>query len=406
MTEAPASATDSRFDRLDIAVLGVLGALAGAAACALYSSADPRFWLAPAGNDVWFEADLPTVADRILHRWSDQSRNARHPLFPLFATIPAYLLRGAGCSDAAILGTLVTVWAVGWSMAVYLLLRGVTRRRVDAVVFTLVAHVTAAAMFWGPVPETYTLASISVMGAVALAVWDPYGRWREAWYVAGGAFSLAITTTNWLAGLAAIVTRHPYRRAIQIAANSLCVVVVLWAVQIRLVPGADFFLGNAIQKRFVLPHGAAGIPDALRATFFHSIVMPAIQVANEPKWGRFMSVQQAGLGSSGLLGAAATTVWGALLALGVWTMCTRASAATVPLALALAGQVLVYATYGEETFLYTLHIAPLLICVAALSTHTPWRRVALALAAVLTVLLAVNNWLSLSSARSFFESTR
>jgi hypothetical protein len=44
------------------------------------------FFIAPGGNDVWFEADLPTVADTVLHRWSVQSRNARHPLFPLLAT--------------------------------------------------------------------------------------------------------------------------------------------------------------------------------------------------------------------------------------------------------------------------------------------------------------------------------
>ena len=95
-------------------------------------------------------------------------------------------------------------------------------------------------------------------------------------------------------------------------------------------------------------------------------------------------------------------MWGLLLALGAWSVATRASAVRLPLLLALAGHLLVYCVYGEETFLYTLHIAPLLVCLAALATNTRLRTVALGSAALLAVLLAVHNSRKLAEALSFF----
>ena len=149
---------------------------------------------------------------------------------------------------------------------------------------------------------------------------------------------------------------------------------------------ATFFIGEGAQTRFVLPHGLAGIAQALRAVVFHSMVMPAIAVVPEPKWGSIMSVQDAAIGSGGSIAVIATVVWVLLLVLGAWGVATRASAVRGPLLVALAGHFLVYSIYGEETFLYTLHIAPLLVCLAALATNTRLRTVALGSAALLVII--------------------
>src|SRR5947199_9893186 len=71
------------FSFTDLAVAALFALIIGILIWNVQRSMDARFFAAPAGNDVWFEADLPTVADTVLHRWSTQSRNARHPLFPL-----------------------------------------------------------------------------------------------------------------------------------------------------------------------------------------------------------------------------------------------------------------------------------------------------------------------------------
>ena len=388
----PAAALPVRADRVDLIVWSVSGRM------------DPRFLQDPGGNDVWFEADLPTVADRVLHRWSDQSRNARHPLFPLFATIPAHILKSAGAGDRTALRLLVACFAALWTALLYLLVRALTPSRLDALIFTALAHSSAAAMFWLPVLETYTLGSITVMAALALCAWDPGGRAGAAVYTAAAAFSLSVTTSNWVSGLSAAASRKPFRQALQISANSLTAVVVLWALQHLLFSSAPFFIGEGAQTRYILPHGLAGILQSLRAALSHSMVMPAIAIAAEPKWGSIMSVQESGLGSGGLLPAAATGLWLLLLGGGMWALATQRSPLRLPLALASAGHVLIYAIYGEESFLYTLHLIPLLVGVAAFTTHTRLRPAALASGALLTAFLAVHNARAFAGAMRFFDA--
>lgn len=401
--QEPSTTLTTGWHRSDVLILVVLVTISATFSSLIQRRADPRFLVEPAGNDVWFEADLPVVADRMQHRWADQSRSSRHPLFPLLATIPVYALTTLHVSQSAALRTVIVGFAAGWSAVFYILLRGVTRRRVDALVFTALGHVTAAAMFWLPMPETYTLGSASVMTALALGIWDTRGARAVGWYVATAAFSLAVTTSNWLTGLAVVATRQSRGRSVQIAANSLCVVVVLWSAQHVVFPSADFFLGQGPQYRFVLQDGVAGVPGAARAVLFHSVVMPAIAIKPEGKWGPIMSVQTAPLLSSGLVGAGATLLWTGLLGFGCWTLATSRTALRTPLALALAGHLLVYGLYGEETFLYTLHVAPLLICVAALATETRARSLVLTGATILTALLAINNGTQLSRALAFFD---
>jgi hypothetical protein len=386
-------------------VLALALAIASASGTSLIASRfDPRFLREPSGNDVWFEADLPIVTDRVQHRWSDQSRNARHPLFPLFATLPVNALKAVGVGADPALRAMIAAFAALWTATLYLLLLGITRRQPDALIFTALAHASAAAIFWLPVPETYTLGSASVMAALALCAWDTAGRSGAAAYVAVAAFSLSVTTTNWLTGLSAIVARHPWRQALQLAANSLTAVVLVWGLQRLLFSTADFFIGAGAQTRFILPHGAAGIGDALRAVLFHSIVMPAIAIVPEPKWGNIMSVQDSSLFSGGAIGTIALLLWTGLLAAGIRAMAVERSAVRLPLALALGGHLVVYCLYGEETFLYTLHAAPLLVAVAALATRTRLRPLTLGVAALLTVALAVRNTAALREALRFFDA--
>ena len=74
----------------------------------------------------------------------------------------------------------------------------------------------------------------------------------------------------------------------------------------------------------------------------------------------------------------------------------------VALGLMLAGQVVVYLLYGEETFLDGLHVAPLLILAAATSAKTTVT-IVLGVAVVLTAVLAFNNASQLMKAMQFFE---
>lgn len=392
---------------IDSLIAAVFVAAASLYAAGVRAAMDPRFFTAPVGNDVWFEADMPTIADLILHRWSDHSRDAQHPLFALLTVIPSNALKSLGASDALRLTTLSAVSAAAWSLATFVLLRLATPSRRDAIVFTGLAHVSAAAIFWLPTTETYVLGSTTLMIPLALVAWDRGARHGEGWHVAGSALSLAVTTSNWIAGIAGAFCARRATRALQISVNALALVVVLWGVQRVLVPSVPFFIGANHQSRFVFPEAAAGPTAVSRALVFHSIVVPRVDVVPEPKWGTRMSVQRSPLGSSGAPGAIATAVWTVLLGTGLLSMwrTRRLSPLTPALALTAVAQCALYLCYGEETFLYSLHVAPLLVACAAIATWTSHRRWVTPLAVLLIVLLLVNNVPALSACLQFFSTT-
>jgi hypothetical protein len=134
--------------------------------------------------------------------------------------------------------------------------------------------------------------------------------------------------------------------------------------------------------------------------------MPAIEVIPEPKWGQRMSVQHAAVGSSGLVGTAAAVLWLVLLVTGVHGMWKswRTSSLVPALAVTTLGQCGVYLCYGEETFLYALQVAPLLVVCAA-HGPTAGRRWPILIAALLVALLALNNLVALDSALRFFDGS-
>jgi len=74
------------------------------------------------------------------------------------------------------------------------------------------------------------------------------------------------------------------------------------------------------------------------------------------------------------------------------------------LGLTFLGQLPLHLVYGSETFLYGLHFVPLLVVLAALSTQTPARPVALLLAGALVVTATTNNVTQFTKATSYLHS--
>jgi hypothetical protein len=152
----------------------------------------------------------------------------------------------------------------------------------------------------------------------------------------------------------------------------------------------------------VFPEGASGVPASLRAVLAHGLVMPAIAIVEEPKWGAIMSVQHSGLSSGGPWSVIATVLWAGLLGAGLWAQFSVA--ATIGRPLALAAHLMVYSIYGEETFLYSLHIVPILVATLGCATHTKVRVPVIGVAAILTVMVALHNYSALTGALKFLET--
>ncbi len=361
--------------------------------------------------NMWFEGDCPFVFANMVARTSSHDiRTVVHPLFPLAAYPPAYVLRKvAGLDGLQAVRVVMAVLAAAWLGALFVLLRLVGCRRLDATLFSLLAATSAMAVFWFTVPETFSLGSLTILlglSTIALAEYRNLSWW---WFLGASALTLSMTKTNWMVGLFGTFAHYPWKRAFQITVNALCLVVGLWGLEKLIFPSAGFFIGSEGDEAGYLLLPRSGGPLRIFLSFvFHSIIMPAIRVVVKPEkqpW-ETMSTQMSWPGSGSLWGAAGMGIWTILLGLGLWALVgtKRHSRFGTVLALTLLGQLGLHILYGDETFLYALHFGPLLVVLAALSTLTRARFLALVLAGALTLVAGVNNVSQFRQALEFVRS--
>jgi hypothetical protein len=253
------------------------------------------------------------------------------------------------------------------------------------------------------------LGSLSILLALLLVALSEH-RTPSSWlYLMVSALTLAVTITNWMAGIFATFMRYPWKGSLQISFAALGLVTALWGIEKLVFPSARFFVGHFDSEApFLLTQLSAGSLNVINAFAFHSMIMPAINVGfltcypNAEE--RVMLTQLSLPGSGTSLGLIAVVIWLALLALGMWALLSvsRHRSLRMALGLTLLGQLVLHLLYGEETFLYSLHFTPLLVLLAALSTLTPVRVVVLVLASVLVLCGGINNGLQLSKALQVF----
>ncbi|MDF0645223.1 MAG: hypothetical protein P0111_14430 [Nitrospira sp.] len=369
-------------------------------------------------DDFWFQADPEKVSQ--VMTWRDTrfhygNRSRKHPLYPLFTFGPVYLIKHALSLDPTTAVRVFNAAVVSvWIAVFFSLLRVIGCRRPDAALFTMLASVSASSIFMFVIPETYGLGSLSLLCAfllVALAECRPFA---PGWYVAANALSLAVTTTNWMAGILALWVTYPWKRVLRLMLYSLCLVMVLWIIQKALIPSRSFFFPNVSSEvQWTLLPESGGAFHVARAAFLHSIVMPTIVAHSQHAayvWvngrqlllGPRLTIQGSSAGSGSGWGLFAVGLWVGLLLLGVWAWVQLKAHARlrVMLGLTLLGQVMLHIPYGDETFLYGLHFMPFLILVTAAGTLTSARPVALALGALLLLAASMNNTIQFQRAIS------
>jgi hypothetical protein len=406
---APASPAPVPRRRLwaDVAIILLLSACAGLASFKGSQALDPIV-LDWKSGDSWFQSDTARIRDNMTDRHGNHYRASVHPLFSLVSYSGVRALRETGLDELSAVRAFTAGTAAVWIAAIFLLLRVIGCRRTDATIFSVLAALSAAAVFWFVVPETYPLGSISILialGTVAIAE-----RMRLHWifFVASSALSFSFTITNGMAGIAAAIARFPVRRAVAITGGAIAVVLALWCVQKVLFPRAGSPFSHAEEMEYVLHEKSGGPLAVARSFLFHSVLMPEfreIENPARPDWP-LMATQGAAPGSGSQWGAIGIVLWALLLVAGVWGAVRAGTSLRfrIALALVLAGQLALHLLYGEETFLYSCHFAPLLVIVAAFGTFTRARPAVLAVAAVLAACAALSNGIQLTRAAEFLES--
>ncbi|MBI3909977.1 MAG: hypothetical protein HY320_03475, partial [Armatimonadetes bacterium] len=123
--------------------------------------------LDPETTDIWFDADCAQLFEGLISRWSADHRAIAHPLFYLVAGLPVRALWwGFGLEPVAAARVVIAAVA-GLSMGtLFALLRLIGCRRLDAVVFSLLGAVSACAVFWFTMVETYPFGSLTILLAL------------------------------------------------------------------------------------------------------------------------------------------------------------------------------------------------------------------------------------------------
>jgi hypothetical protein len=394
--------------RSDFLIAGLLIALAGFLAFIGGQMVDTVIWQ-DYTEDVWFGSDIERVVVDMSVRYGYHGRIKVHPLFTLltFPVVTALQLLLRVSAEMAIKLTIAGTTAI-WAGVFFWILRVLGCRRFDATLFSVLALSSAGVMFWVVLPETYLFGSLSMLVPV-LFIGLSADRARSQWWaILVSAFSFSMTTTNWMVGIFAAFARYAWQRAIFITIGAFLLVLALWRVQKRFFPGVGFLLDTNEEKNYILPAAAGGPLRVLIGFFSHSMVMPAMKVIpsnrNQPDWP-MLSAQFALPGSAGPLSIVAVLLWLALLALGIWAFIKIKSQPRlrIVVALALLGQLVLYSVYGEETFLYGIHIIPFLIIVCATISLTPLRPIGLALATAVIITAGINNGMQFHQATEFLQ---
>lgn len=392
---------------LDILLMVILGILAGIASYKGAQMIHP-FLLADQAEDIWFGSDLARVLANMVSRTSNNFRTTVHPLFPLFAYPPMAVLAKLGFHPLAATRIVIATVAGLWLGAIFWLLRLIGCQRFDAIIFSLLAATSAAAVFWFVVPETYSFGSLSMLLGLCFAVVAQQQKFSSLWYIAVSAMTLSITTTNWMVGIVVTFFNNSRKRAVLITVYALCLVGLLWGVQKLFFPSAQFFIAQKEEANYILPATSGGPIRIFQALISHTIVMPAIKIDKIPgghDW-LVMFTQMSRPGSATIWGTVAVILWTALLGLGLWGFFSTKQhfKFRIVLGLTLLGQVALHLVYGDETFLYSLHFVIFFIVLVAFSTLTRARPLALLLATMLVLSAGVNNGSEFERAKSFVES--
>ena len=370
-------------------------------------------------EDVWFGSDIARVLGNLTNLNSNFFRAKVHPLFPIL-TFPVtrliILITNLPPVDAV--RVLVAMTAAMWIGVMFITLRLIGCRRWDAALFSVLMLSSAANLFWTVIPESFLFGSLTLLLALCFVALNQrfvalnqHKRLSPGWAVLINILTLGITTTNWIMGLAATVVSYSWKRSIQIIIGSLGAVLVLWRIQHHFFPSALFFIGNfGEETHYILPSTSGGPLRVFLAFIFHTMIMPAMKILpsnhHQPDWP-LLSVQLANVGSGGFWGVISVVLWAVLLLLGLWSFFTTRQNLNFRMALAagLLGQLLLYMVYGEETFLYAIHIIPFLIALCALSSLMQVRLLALTLATALVISGGINNGIQFTQAAEFLNHT-
>jgi len=356
-------------------------------------------------QDIWFQADIARVIDNMTNAGGSHWRTSVHPVTSILLYPFGALLTGLGFSPLAAARLIVVSFCALNPAVLFFVLRQIALPRGIAALFAGLFIVSASTMFWSSVVELYPIACFSLLPALFLLARRASSR---GWWILASAMTLSITVTNWMVGLIAAALRWNFTRFLSITAAALAIVLSLSIAQSLLFKDARIFLnphglawdavnfsGPNLQRRGYLEKPWSPLAN-LKVLYIDSAVTPPIRVEKEGL--EYVETNQASSFPAGSYwGPAALAAWVLLLVLGIAGAIQNRALRPffLGLGLMLMGNGILHSLYGQVTFLYSMHVIPLLTILAAASWFGRGRWLGVGLAAVVMTAGGWNNWLQL-----------
>ena len=353
-------------------------------------------------KNIWFQADIARVTDNMTNRGGDHWRTSVHPITSILFYPIGALLTTLGLSPTEAARMVMLFFCALNGGMIFLILRQIRLPRAPAIAFAGLFLASAAVIFWSSVVELYPIACTSLLPALFLMAQGNKGKRR--WWIVVSAFTLSITVTNWAAGLIATFVRWKLKPFLMISASVLGIVLALSIVQFFIFKDARIFIDlhglkwdavsfsePVMEKRGML-HEKWNPLGNLEVLYVTSVVAPPARIANQG--GELIATNQLdGFTRGTYSGLIATIAWLGLLALGIWGAVKNRQAHifSIGLGLMLLANGLLHSVYGGVTFLYAMHVIPMLTLLAAMSWFSPIRYAGVALALVVVIVGGGNN---------------
>lgn len=371
------------------------------------------------GWDVLFNADIPRVMRELTVFDANHYKAIVHPLFVFFLNPVGRLLTSVTYSE--ITASLLLNSSFGGLAVVlcfyyfYLVGRDILASVLLAVVFGL----TTTQLVFGSIPETYIVATCTIIFAHILVNVSSQGKIVSMWkWVLAGVLTLGVTTTNVVQGMICFVSSQLLGKGriqgklVQHTAtfvmSTLAVALMLNYVQKVTYHGARLFISPDVveQNRYVrfdaLKKPVAAVRDTFRNMFIYNVIAPQALIGAAKGW-RLPTV---GFDSYSMLGRGGLMVWGMLMIVAVWR-CFKEVGLRNPMVLAGAAGLVFNAVlhnfYGSEhKFLYSGHYTFLLFVIFLPLAVRMGARVRSGIA-MLIVLMAANNGLFIREVLEVFR---
>ncbi len=394
-------AETTAINRIDLLIAAIFGLIGIGIALYGFSLTSHETGLLEYKN-IWFQADIARVIDNMTNRGGNHWRTSVHPVTSILFYPIGVLLTMLGLSPTHAARMVVVFFCALNGGLIFLVLRQIRLPRVPAIIFAGLFLASAAVIFWSSVVELYPIACTSLLPALFLMARGNKGR--RFWWIAVSAFTLSITVTNWAAGLIATFVRWKLKPFLAISVSVLGIVLALSIIQFFIFKDARIFIDPrglkwdavsfsepVMEKRGML-HEHWNPLGNLEALYITSVVAPPARVANQG--GELIATNQLnGFTRGSYAGLIATIAWLSLLVLGIWGAIKNRQAHifSIGLGLMLLANGLLHSVYGEVTFLYAMHVIPLLTLLAAMSWFSPFRYAGAALALVVIIAGGSNN---------------